>query len=383
MTSDNEYAIGLMSGTSVDGIDAALIRIDNANHSHPRVRLIYANFTPMPDQTRALVLQASVPDASVRLVGELDRELGELFARSANRVIEEAGILRRQVRVIGSHGQTIAHYPSGLRGFTWQVGNPAVIAARTGIDVVSDFRDMDVALGGQGAPLVPYFDWTQLSSSQESRVILNIGGIANITRLVAGGALESVMGYDTGPGNMVLDGAIYRLSDGQLRVDQDGQWASCGQCRDELLAQWLHHPYFVECPPKSSGREQFGSAYISARLQDAYAKGISHEDIMRTLTVLVAQTIADGIWQSVSGPFALIASGGGTKNRVLMEELARRLSLIRPWEHSDLYGIPADSKEAMAFAYLAFQLTRRRGTAIPSATGASRPHLQGSWTPAR
>lgn len=376
------YAVGLMSGTSADAIDAALIEMENPDEVYPGVRLVHALYEPLDDEVRRMIFQAFSPEAPVMLVGKLNRMLGEKFGQAANRVIEESRVDREAVRVIGSHGQSIAHYPHGPEGFTWQIGDPAVIAARTGIDVVSHFRCMDVALGGQGAPLVPYFDWALLKDAQEDRVVLNIGGIANVTWIPAGAPLEAILGFDTGPGNMVLDGAASLLSGGQVTFDQNGDWARRGQSSENLLRRWLSHPYFERPVPKSTGREQFGIPYVAEAIEECRAASLADADIMRTLTVLVAASIAAGIQQVAPGPIALVASGGGVKNSLLMSELAKRLPLIRDWKTSGAYGIPEDAKEAMAFAYLAFQLLKGRPTSIPAVTGASRPHLQGSMTPA-
>lgn len=378
---ESVYAVGLMSGTSADGIDAALVELIGPERPYPGMHLIEALFVPFEEGVRQEIFQAFQPDAPVVRVGQLDRVLGERFAQAANQVIDAAGVTRSRVRVIGSHGQTIAHYPDGPTGFTWQIGSPEVIAARTGITVASGFRMMDVALGGQGAPLVPYVDWALLSSSTEDRVVLNIGGIANVTVLKASGTLEALLGYDTGPGNMVLDGAMSLLSGGVQTVDLDGACARKGQVHQTLLARWLAHPFFARRPPKSTGREQFGLDYVRACLDEAREIGLPETDLLRTLTGLVAESIAQGIRLSVPGPFALIASGGGVRNPVLMEELAARAALSRPWQGTGDYGLPEDAKEAMAFAYLAFQLTERRPTSMPAVTGGSHPHVQGTLTP--
>ncbi len=377
------FAVGLMSGTSADAIDAAVIEVENPKAAYPGVRLVHAIYEPLDDEVRGMIFQAFSPEAPAMLVGKLNRILGEKFGDAANRVIEESGVDREAVRVIGSHGQSIAHYPDGPEGFTWQIGDPAIIAARTGIDVVSHFRSMDVALGGQGAPLVPYFDWALLKDDREDRVVLNIGGIANVTWLPAGAPKEAILGFDTGPGNMVLDGAASLLSGGKLTYDQNGDWARRGRLKEDLLRRWLSHPYFSRPVPKSAGREQFGLPYVAEIIDECRAASVEDQDIMRTLTVFVAQSIAAGIHQVASRSIALVASGGGVKNSLLMGELAYRLDLIRGWETSGAYGIPEDAKEAMAFAYLAFQLLKGRPTSIPSVTGSPQPHLQGSVTPAR
>ncbi len=378
---EQSLAVGLMSGTSADGIDAALVEFIEGSGSFPKIRLLDGEFTPFEPSFRARILAATRPDVPLSELGPLDRELGERFALAALSVIKRAGLAPDQVRVVGSHGQTVAHYPNGPHGYTVQIGNPAVIAARTGIDVASDFRMMDVALGGQGAPLVPYVDYALLSSDAEHRVLLNIGGIANVTVLRARGAARDVLGFDTGPGNMVIDAAVDILSGGREMMDRDGAWAARGAVDPVLLQDWLEHPYFALNPPKSAGREQFGRSYVLERLRDGAHR--EPADILRTLTALVAESIARGIRGVIDEPHALIASGGGASNPTLMHDLSQRLSLLRPWETSAAFGIPADLKEAVAFAYLAHQLAMRRPTSLPGATGAIRAHLQGSMTPAR
>lgn len=370
-----------MSGTSADGVDAAVVELIEGSGSLPQVRLLGGEFTPFEPEFRARILEATRPDVPLSELGPLDRELGERFALAALSAMKRAGLVPERVRVVGSHGQTVAHYPNGPYGYTVQIGSPAVIAARTGIDVVSDFRMMDVALGGQGAPLVPYVDYALLSSDTEHRVVLNIGGIANVTVLRARGAAQEVLGFDTGPGNMVIDAAVDILSGGREVMDRDGDWAARGRVDEDLLQDWLKHPYFALNPPKSAGREQFGRSYVIERLRDG--TGREPADILRTLTALVAESIARGIRRVMDAPHALIASGGGASNPTLMYDLSQRLSLLRPWETSAAYGIPADLKEAVAFAYLAHQLVMRRPTSLPGATGAHGVHLQGTITPAR
>lgn len=370
-----------MSGTSADGIDAALVELIEGADAFPRVRFIGGEFTPFEPDFRDQVLRATRPDVPLSELGPLDRELGERFARAALSVIRGAAITPDRVQIIGSHGQTVAHYPNGAHGYTVQIGSPAVIAARTDIDVAYDFRMMDVALGGQGAPLVPYVDYALFSSDVEDRVLLNIGGIANVTVLRARGSEHEVLGFDTGPGNMVIDAAVDILSGGRETMDRNGAWARRGTVLEGWLQEWLKHPYFALRPPKSTGREQFGRSYVVERLRDA--EDADPADILRTLTALVAESIVRGIRSAIDAPPALIASGGGSSNATLMDEISRRLSLLRPWETTEAYGIPADLKEAVAFAYLAHQLFMRRPTSLLAATGARRTHLQGSITPAR
>lgn len=371
------YAVGLMSGTSVDAIDAAVVKITQGESPYPGIQLVHFITEPL-DDLRHDIFRAFSPDISFMDVARLDQKLGERFAAAANHGIEASHVPHEDVLVIGSHGQTIAHYPQKPWAFSWQIGNPSVIAARTRLPVVSHFRSMDVAMGGQGAPLVPYFDWAIFRSAHEHRIVLNIGGIANLTWLSPTGLLDSVIGFDTGPGNMVLDGAVELLSEGKQTFDLDGQWAQRGHCDPTLIDKWMTHPYFKEAPPKSTGREQFGRQYVKERLQEA--RHLSAEDALRTLTSFVAATIAAGIHQVTTDPIRLIASGGGVHNLTLMEELSSRLHLLGHWQSSQAFGVPEDAKEAMAFAYLAFQRIQGRATNVPSVSGASAFHLQGSIT---
>ncbi len=381
------YAVGLMTGTSVDGIDAAMVEItEREGELFPAIRLIHSIWGPFSSEQRAKVFQLFRPTASVYSMGQLHVEFGHWLAAAVNRVIEETTIPRDEVKVIGAHGQTIAHYPaknSEDYGFTIQIGDPAVLAAETGIDVVSQFRAMDMALGGQGAPLVPYFDFAVFRSAREDRVLLNIGGISNITLLPCAGAVEDVMGFDTGPGNMVLDGVMELVSHGAHHFDHNGEMARQGRVCVKFVNEWLSHPYFSRLPPKSTGREEFGKDYYTAVYEQMRQAGLIPADMLRTVTAFVAQSIAKAIVSVQPGPFALIATGGGSHNQTLMDELTKHLSLVRPWEVSDGYGIPNDMKEAMAFAYLAWQFLHGRPTNVPRVTGASAPGMQGMWTPAK
>ncbi|PSR32382.1 MAG: anhydro-N-acetylmuramic acid kinase [Sulfobacillus benefaciens] len=379
------YAIGLMTGTSADGIDAALVEInENSDSEFPGVQLVHFLTMPYDHHLRKRVLQLCSPKAPVVAMGDLHVELGLRLGDAVNQLLAESHVSRQTVCAIGSHGQTIAHYPSGESrplGFTIQIGDAATIASRTGIGVVSEFRAMDMACGGQGAPLVPYFDYAVFRSLNEDRVLLNIGGVANVTILPHGGAVETTVGFDTGPGNMVLDGLMELISGGTIHYDHNGALAQRGCLHRGLLEQLMSHPYFKKVPPKSTGREEFGQAYCKALLRHMKALQLRPEDMLRTATEFVAETIAQGIRGVQSSPFALIASGGGVHNTSLMKAITERLNLSRPWCMSDSYGIPSDAKEAMAFAYLAWQFLKGRPTNIPSVTGAQKSVLQGTWTP--
>lgn len=380
-------ALGLMSGTSVDGVDAALIEVRENGTVTPALRLVAFRFEPFEAALRERILALCEPGATVLEAGAMHVALGRRFGHVARTLLEEAGVAPARVRVVGSHGQTIAHLPFGVEGhraapFTLQIGDPASIAEATGVPVVSDFRAHDLALGGEGAPLVPYFDHALFAHAGESRVLLNLGGIANLTVLAAGAPAAATVAFDTGPANMVLDEAAARLSGGRLAMDRDGAWAAAGTVEADLLARWLEHPYFARPWPKSTGREEFGRAYSAARVAEAERAGARAEDILATLTALVAESVARAAVAAVPGPFALIASGGGVHNRSLMAALEARLPLLRPWQGSDAYGVPTDAKEAMAFAYLAWQFCEGRPTNLPSVTGARAAVPLGVWTPA-
>ncbi len=376
-----------MSGTSADGIDAALVEISEDGTEFPRARLVDFRYEPFEPALRERLLTLCEPTAGLVEAGSAHALLGRRFGRAAAALMAAAGVAPEAVRVIGSHGQTVAHYPAGAEGdgdgpFTIQLGEPALIAEIAGVPVVSDFRAHDLALGGEGAPLVPYFDYALWRSADETRVLLNLGGIANITVLAAGRGAEGAVAFDTGPANMVLDSAAQILSGGRLARDEDGAWAARGRVRPELLERWLGHPYFARPWPKSTGRELFGHHYTRARLAEAQAAGADEADAMATLTALVARSVARAASAAAGGPLALIAAGGGVHNRALMARLAADLPLVRPWQTSDAYGVPADAKEAMAFAYLAWQFCAGRTTSLPSVTGARRAAALGVWTPA-
>lgn len=377
-------AVGLMSGTSADGIDAALVEIDG-DVARPSLKLVHALMEPYSEEERRQIFAAFSLNYEAHKLGQLNWDMGRWFARAVDRLLSEACVAPEQVQIIGSHGQTIAHYPPATSqddmGYCIQIGEPAVIAQLSRIDVVSDFRAADMAAHGQGAPLIPYFDYALLHSQEEPRIVLNIGGIANITVLPTDTTPDSLVGFDTGPGNMVLDGLMEIMSDGTQHYDRDGALAAQGIVQKPLLGRWMRHPYFSMKPPKSTGRETFGMAHCTKMVQEAHE--VSPPDLLRTASAWVAETIAQGIASQMTEDFALIASGGGVRNPVLMAELAARLPLVRPWESATRYGIPTDYKEAMAFALFAWLFIQGHATGLPHTTGAMHSVMQGSWTPYR
>ncbi len=376
--------VGLMSGTSVDGVDAALVRIGGAGRGGARASVAAFATHPFPSALRADVLRLSHGDGSPEDVSRLSFALGALFADAALAVLEAAGVAAGEVDAIASHGQTVSHTPptrAGERtGATLQIGEPAVIASRTGIPVVSNFRAADVALGGQGAPLIPYADWLLLTHGAKSRAVQNIGGIGNVTYLSANADASDVVGFDTGPGNMLMDRAAHDATNGALTYDKDGALAQAGTV-DETVLQWLlSHPFLAKTPPKSAGREEFGEAFFRDAQARFLSRGASPADVVATFTTFTARSIADAYRRFLPRmPDEIIVGGGGARNLHLMTLLARELAPQPVLTHEDV-GINGDSKEALAFALLADAFLRGEAATIPRVTGASRAALAGSLT---
>ena len=312
----------------------------------------------------------------VERMGELDMALGELFAAAANAVIKKSGLAPKDIRAIGSHGQTIRHRPRAAHPFTLQIGNPSVIAERTGITTVADFRARDIAAGGQGAPLVPAFHRHVFHSPQRHRVIVNIGGIANITCLPADAA-QPVTGFDTGPGNTLLDQWI-RHRQGRSH-DDNGQWAAAGRASNELLEQLLADPYFAAPPPKSTGREHFNLEWLQGHLKRLAAPP-ADADVQATLMQLTAGTIAGAIRRFLPETQEAYVCGGGAHNRALMAALTGNLSGIKV-ATTEALGLPPDWVEAAAFAWLAHQALQGQPGNVPSVTGAKRAVILGGIYP--
>jgi anhydro-N-acetylmuramic acid kinase len=355
-----------MSGTSLDGIDVAVVEI--TGHL-PRVKTIGFQSTPYPASIHAAILAVSNTTTTTARISRLNFQLAELYARAVLRVVRRYG----PVELIGCHGQTIYHEG---RSNTLQIGEPAVVAERTGVPVVSDFRARDIAAGGQGAPLVPYVDYLLFRHPKRTRIALNIGGIANITVIPACAAPENVIAFDTGPGNMVIDALAREFSGGELNCDRGGRIARSGAVNTTLLDQLLSDPYYRRHPPKSAGREQYGAEFIAA-MRDS---GLPMRDLIATATVLTAATIAIGLGGRLTRPTDLIVSGGGVHNPQIMAHLAGFLPGVAISTTTD-HGIDADAKEAVAFAVLAYQSWRRQPSNLPSATGARRAVVLGAITP--
>jgi anhydro-N-acetylmuramic acid kinase len=374
--------IGLMSGTSLDGIDAACVQISDSGGSI-EVQLRGFVCVPFEEAIRERILQLH-EDGPVSEVARLNFLLGELFADAALRVLESCTLQPQDVDLIGSHGQTVCHLPA--EGVTLQIGEPSVIAERTGITTVADFRPRDMAAGGQGAPLVPLFDYLLLRHPERNRIVQNIGGIANLTWLPAGGNIDNVQAWDTGPGNMVIDECVRLLTDGEKNFDENGQLAMQGHHDEHWLAQLMQNPYFKREPPKTAGREEFGKAYSAQFVRDGKARGLVAADIIATATAFTAESIAASYHMLSTRQHAgancateVILGGGGAFNGTLRQMLAERIS-YNVLTHEDV-GIRSDAKEAMAFAVLAHEAMLRHTTNVPSATGASRHVIMGKIVP--
>ncbi len=377
---EQRFAIGLMSGSSCDGIDAALVRLKNTG-DQLRAKLIDHRTMRFPPTVRDRLLRSKLTGDD--LAG-LNFILGQLFAEAANAVIDNARQLPEPIVVdfIASHGHTVMHAPprDGVesRG-TLQIGNPAILARRTGLPVASNFRPRDIAAGGQGAPLVAYADWILFRQKEEPVACLNIGGIANVT--IATPELDDVIAFDTGPGNMPIDGAIRHLTNGRLQFDKNGRRAARGKPIASMLDELLAHPFFDKVPPKSTGREEFG-------FDEYLAKSISADhdhtadDVVATVTEAVATSIVEAHERFVLPTYPvkrMVVSGGGAHNRTLIMLLQEGLPGVNVYT-SDGAGLPSDAREAIAFAILGNELFCGTSSNVPSATGASKRVVLGSLT---
>jgi len=366
-----ELYLGLISGTSADGIDAALAHFDE--HGMPRVLATCVH--PWPADLRERILAVAQDETRLDLdaYGRLDVAIGIQFAQAAQHLLQHSGTPASSVRAIGSHGQTLRHRPGGDYPFTLQVGDPSVIAERCGIDVVADFRRADVAAGGQGAPLLPALHAMLLSAPDRTRVVLNLGGIANITVLPPGGR---VFGFDTGPANGLLDAWCLRHRGEPF--DRDGAFAASGRVDQALLQALLADPYFALAPPKSTGREHFHLAWLESHERVA---ALAPADVQATLLALSVRSIAEAIRAHAPDTVEVLACGGGTHNPALMRYLGEQLAPCTLSSTADL-GIDPDFLEATAFAWLARQRLLGLPGNLPAVTGARGPRVLGAIYPA-
>jgi anhydro-N-acetylmuramic acid kinase len=368
-------AVGLMSGTSADGVDAALVRIEEPG----TLSLVRFAFLPYLPSERARLLEA-IDRATPRELAVLDVWLGERFAEAVERVLAEAGAEPKDLEFIASHGHTFWHEPGRA---SLQLGNPAVLAERFGVTVVSDFRSRDVAAGGQGAPLVPIADALLFGHPQKGRALLNLGGMANVTWVPRLGVPEGVIAFDTGPGMAVIDAVVRRLVPG-CEYDSGGALAASGEPVEEAVRALLQDPFFELPPPKSTGREKFGAAFAEKLISEVRSRrpAAGAEDIVATAVELTAASVANQIerWLPRAEGSELVVSGGGVKNRALMGKLAERLSRWELVRFDDIF-FDADAKEAVAFAFLGWLALRGRPGNVPGATGARGPRVLGRITP--
>ncbi|MGA2329438.1 MAG: anhydro-N-acetylmuramic acid kinase [Bryobacteraceae bacterium] len=358
---------GIMSGTSLDGIDVAIVDIRGVR----RISTVALRTAPYPVRVREALL--GVLDAAA--ISRLNFLLGELYARAVRATCARSGVPLESVKLIGCHGQTIHHEV----GNTLQIGEAAVIAERTGIPVVSDFRPRDIAADGRGAPLVPYVDYLLYRDRRLGRVALNIGGIANITAIAAGARPEEVIAFDTGPGNMVVDALVAEYTGGKRRFDRGGRIARRGSVNQGLLRELLRDRYYRAVPPKTAGREQYGAAFVQRLLET----GLALTELIATATALTAAAVAEGIERFVRPRMKvdeLIVSGGGAHNAAMMGFLAALLPDVA-LATSAYFGVDVDAKEAIAFALLAYETWRRQPANLPSATGARRAVVLGKISP--
>jgi anhydro-N-acetylmuramic acid kinase len=379
---------GVMSGTSADGVDVALVRFRDTNDGYPTLRLLAHETFPYPSALRKSVLAAMNAQATSTVeLARLNWRLGLEYAKAVGLTLERHP---SRLDLIGCHGQTLYHqalaqsYAGRKFALTWQPGEAAILAGELGVPVVSNFRPADMVAGGQGAPLVPLLDYVLFRNPKRGRILQNIGGIANLTAIPPGAGPEQVLAFDSGPGNMVIDALMQTLY--RKLMDRDGATAATGTVLKPLLDKALTHPFFRKPLPKTAGREEFGREFAAQFLADCRVLSSRKQDAIATATALTARSIAQSYGRFVAHsmgvtPVDYIVSGGGVRNPTLMAQLTEALKPYRcrvaPVDH---FGLPAEAKEAVAFALLAFQTWHRRPGNLPSATGASRPAILGQVT---
>ena len=381
---EEKVVVGLMSGTSMDGIDAALVKLKN-NSKKTEIELIKFESFSYPSDLRNSLLQISQPgQGSVEEICRMNFIIGEYFADSVIQICKLANFSLDKVDLIGSHGQTIHHLPD-LENFynktirsSLQIGDPSVISNRTGVTTVSNFRSADMALGGQGAPLIPYFDYIFFNSSNINRIILNIGGISNFTVLKKNSTLDDVIAFDTGPGNMIINSLMKEVYNKDF--DDGGKIALSGKVNKKILANLLQHPYFKQGIPKSTGRKDFGEFFSNKLYNSAINEKLSSEDIIATATELTTCSIkmsVDFTCLNCNQVEQLIVSGGGIHNKAIMKSLKEKFNYSEILT-TDYFGIESDAKEAICFAVLANETISGIPANLPSVTGAQKATLLGT-----
>lgn len=369
----SDIYLGLMSGTSMDAVDAVAVQFD-----HQHLQLLASHSATLASDLRDKLSALCRGELhNMAEFAQLDIQLGKLFANTAHQLLTSAKLSRSQIKAIGSHGQTVWHISQGADRTSIQLGDPNIIAEQTGITTIADFRRRDIAAGGQGAPLVPAFHAAYFRAAHENRVVLNIGGIANIT-ILPKNRHESVRGFDTGPGNTLLD--MWANGNQRGRFDQDGAFAQQGTVLPEVLAKLMADPYFVLAPPKSTGREYFNRHWLEKTVGNVSRYPAA--DLQATLSELTAQTICDAIHAQAATTQRILICGGGIHNRNLIQRLQALLPAITI-ESTVIYGIDPQWVEAIAFAWLAKQTIENQPGNLPSVTGASRPCVLGAIYPGK
>ena len=383
----SKKVIGLMSGTSLDGIDAALVNINTDNKGLDIELIDFMSFDYEKEFRQKILKTTDLNKSSVKDVAQLNIGLAEKFSEAVFSLLKKSELTPAEVDLIASHGQTIYHNVEDKEGIsTLQVGSASFIAERTGITTVYNFRMRDLAAGGEGAPLVPYTDYLIYSSQNKNRVLQNIGGIANYSYLAADGEIDDVIGSDNGPGNMIIDNAVNILTNGRMDFDKDGKMAEKGDISKELLTEMMNHPFIKKQVPKSTGRADFGKEYAKKIIKKAKKMNLSKNDIISTVTSFTALAIIDSYQKYLpSNIDEIIIGGGGSYNPYLLnkikeykdEKLRKDIKILR---QEDL-GYSSEAKEAMAFAILGYQTMKGKNNNVPGATGAKRKVVLGEIVP--
>ncbi len=378
------HVIGLMSGTSADGVDVALCAIEGEQGSLS-AKILCGETFPFESSIRQRILDAcDVGKSRIDQIAQLHYELGEIFSNCVLQLLDSTGLSSKAVDLIGSHGQTLWHnvLPDGTVSASLQIVEAAVLAERTGITTISNFRARDIAAGGQGAPLTAYVDWLLLRHPEHWRAIQNIGGMGNVTFLPPLNDAESApVAFDTGPGNAMLDVAVGHFTGGAQTFDRDGRMAMRGRVNEEWLDTLLQHPYYQRSYPKTTGRETFGTEAALELIAQAKARGLTHYEIIATLTALTATNIADAYTRLAPAPITeVILGGGGRHNPAIVGLLRELLAPARVISHDDI-GVDGDFKEALVFAVLAHESWHNRSGSLPALTGARVPTVLGQITP--
>ncbi|HDO20963.1 MAG TPA: anhydro-N-acetylmuramic acid kinase [Candidatus Bathyarchaeota archaeon] len=387
---DEKLALGLMSGTSADGISMIIVKL-KGNWTETKFKIIHYRTKKYPEKIRKEIFKIFQPETGkVDNICMMNFVLGEIFAEAALETIDEAGLKRTEIDFIASHGQTIHHMPKMKKIYTYmarstlQIGEPSIIAERTGILTIADFRPRDIAAGGEGAPISAYADYILFRSKTKSRAVQNIGGIANVTYIPRNSKPEGIIAFDTGPGNMMIDGIIEYLTRGKMTFDENGKIAARGKVNCKLLEYLMEHPYLKRKPPKTTGRREFGRKYIIKVVKRAEKMNLNLEDILATITKYTAKTIAESYRRYLPEiPDETIIGGGGSHNKTLMKMLEEEIGdETRIFRHED-FGIPAQAKEPLILTILANEAIHGHFNNIPSATGAKRKVLMGKIIPGR